>query len=86
MTKNMIKSLAEDQLFRISRKTGYPVKVAFLQRDLPFKEARVKMQYLKSHSQRVTARVVKYQRFPLVGPFKDYILSLPFSEFQETKP
>ena len=85
MTRNMKRVLAEaNPTHRGGWFQGHPercpVKVVFLEKGLPFRQALAKRNYLKEMNRKLREKLVKTGKWPLGGSLKEYILSLPFEE------
>jgi len=75
MTKNLRRVLAEANIIRKGRfslPNKFPAKVVFQEFQVPFREAMVKIQYLKEMTKRVKIKLIETKKWPNAKVLKEY--------------
>ena len=76
MTRSMKRKLLDINILRSSqiRDEILPVKVIFLERNVPFKEAYAKVKYLKKMNRYLRNKLMRTKKWPIGGEWKEFIL------------
>lgn len=78
MTRDLNKALIEINILREGiyfnkHPERIPVEVVFAEKNVPFKEAYAKYQYLREMNRYLREKLIRTKKWPFGGPWKEYI-------------
>lgn len=90
MTRNMKRVLAESntthgRAWFLGHPERCPVKVAFVETGLPFRQALAKREYIKEMNRKLREKLIRTRKWPLGGSLREYIMTAPFEEIFENR-
>lgn len=74
----MARNLEEGILKLVRRGHGkgqYPYKLLFEEKEIPFKEASAKYEYMKRMNRYLKSKLIRTKKWPFGGAWKEYVIS-----------